>query len=183
MTVFEIKYPFAIGEKAPGFDNLPNVDGKHYSLSSFDDKEIVVLLFIANRCPTARVYSDRLKTIQIEYGNSGVQLVGVNSDNQYFFPLESLGKMVEVFNERQLNFPYLKDQDQKVAKSYGALVTLHAFVLDRERRLRYRGRVDDSRDPEKVEVHDLRNALDDLLGDRDVRVSETRPFACSIDYF
>jgi hypothetical protein len=70
-----------------------------------------------------------------------------------------------------------------VAKSYGALVTLHAFVLDRERRLRYRGRVDDSRDPEKVEVHDLMNALDDLLNGREVRVPETRPFACSIDYF
>jgi peroxiredoxin len=182
-AVFEIKYPFAIGEKAPNFENLPSVDGKLYSLSSFSDKDIVVLVFIANRCPTARVYTDRLKAIQNGYRSKGVQLVGVNSDNQYFFPLESLGKMVEVFNERSLNFPYLKDQDQKVAKSYGALVTLHAFVLDRERRLRYRGRVDDSRDPEKVEAHDLKNALDDLLSGRDVRVSETRPFACSIDYF
>jgi len=90
---------------------------------------------------------------------------------------------VEVFNERQLNFPYLKDQDQKVAKSYGALVTLHAFVLDRDRRLRYRGRIDDSRDPKKVEVNDLRNALDDLLSGKEVRVAETQPFACSIDYF
>lgn len=182
-TVFEIKYPFNIGEEAPSFEDLPNVDGKLYSLSSFGSKEIVVLVFIANRCPTARVYTDRLKAIQSDYGGKGVQLVGVNSDNQYFFPLESLGKMVEVFNERQLNFPYLKDQDQKVAKRYGALVTLHAFVLDRERRLRYRGRVDDSRDPDKVEVYDLRNALDDLLNGREVRVSETRPFACSIDYF
>jgi peroxiredoxin len=182
-AVFEIKYPFAIGEKAPNFDNLLSVDGKMYSLSSFDDKEIVVLIFIANRCPTARVYTDRLKAIQNDYGDKGVQLVGVNSDNQYFFPLESLGKMTEVFNERQLNFPYLKDHDQKVAKSYGALVTLHAFALDRQRRLRYRGRIDDSRDPQKVETHDLRNAIDDLLSRRDVRVSETRPFACSIDYF
>lgn len=182
-TVFEIKYPFAIKEKAPDFERLPSVDGKLYSLSSFDGKEIVVLVFIANRCPTARVYTDRLKAIQNDYGSKGVQLVGINSDNQYFFPLESLGKMVEVFNERQLNFPYLKDQDQKVAKSYGAMVTLHAFVLDRERRLRYRGRVDDSRNPEKVEVYDLKNAIDDLLNGREVRVSETRPFACSIDYF
>lgn len=182
-AVFEIKYPFAIGEKAPNFENLPNVDGKLFSLSSFQDRDIVVLVFIANRCPTARVYTDRLKAIQNDYVLEGVQLVGINSDNQYFFPLESIGKMVEVFNERGLNFPYLKDQDQKVAKSYGALVTLHAFVLDRERRLRYRGRVDDSRDPEKVEAYDLKNALDDVLKGRDVRVPETRPFACSIDYF
>ena len=112
-----------------------------------------------------------------------MQLVGINSDNQYFFPLESLGIMAEVFDERQLNFPYLKDEDQNVARAYGALVTLHAFVLDKDRHLRYRGRIDDSRDPQKVETTDLRNALEDLLNNRSVRVPETRPFACSIEYF
>lgn len=57
--------------------------------------------------------------------------------------------MTEFFDERKPNFPYLKGEDQKVAKAYGALVTLHAFVLDKDRRLRYRGRIDDSRDPKK----------------------------------
>ena len=64
-----------------------------------------------------------------------------------------------------------------------ALVTLHAFVLDNQRRLRYRGRIDDSRDSSKVTINDLRNALDDLLEDKEVRIPETRPFACSIEYF
>ncbi len=183
MTVFSITYPFPIGQKAPSFENLSSADEKKYSLSSFNSKTVVVLIFMANRCPTARVYTDRLKAIQTDYANQGVQLLGINSDNQYFFPLESIGKMTEVFNERELNFPYLKDEDQSVAKSYGALVTLHAFVLDKGRMLRYRGRVDDSRDPQKVETHDLRNALDDVVAGREVRVPETRPFACSIDYF
>ncbi len=183
MALFSVTYPFPIGQKAPSFDNLEGSDGKRYSLATFEDKSIVILIFMANRCPTARVYTDRLKAIQTDYETKDVQVVGINSDNQYFFPLETITKMAEVFNERELNFPYLKDQDQKVAKSYGALVTLHAFVLDRDRRLRYRGRVDDSRDPQKVETSDLRNALDDLLDNREVRVPETRPFACSIDYF
>lgn len=182
-SVFTITYPFSIGEKTPSFENLPSADGKRYSLSSFDDKAVLVLIFIANRCPTARVYTDRLKAIQTDYGLKGVQLIGVNSDNQYFFSNETIPEMTRVFNERELNFPYLKDADQSVAKKYGALVTLHAFVLDKDRRLRYRGRVDDSRDPQKVTVSDLRNALDDLLLQREVRVFETRPFACSIDYF
>ncbi|HYA77951.1 MAG TPA: hypothetical protein VEF91_04470, partial [Verrucomicrobiae bacterium] len=94
-----------------------------------------------------------------------------------------LPNMVKIASEREFNFPYLKDEDQSVAKGYGALVTLHAFVLDKERRLRYRGRVDDSRDPTKVTIPDLRNAIDDLLEGKAVRVPETRPFACSIDYF
>jgi peroxiredoxin len=183
LALFSVTYPFPIGQKVPSFYDLEGSNGKKYSLATFDDKSIVILIFMANRCPTARVYTDRLKAIQTDYETKGVQVVGINSDNQYFFPLETITKMSEVFNERELNFPYLKDQDQKVAKSYGALVTLHAFVLDRNRRLRYRGRVDDSRDPQKVETSDLRNALDDLLADREVRVPETRPFACSIDYF
>ncbi len=91
--------------------------------------------------------------------------------------------MVQVAEERAYNFPYLKDEDQTVARKYGALVTLHAFVLDKERKLRYRGRVDDSRDPSKVTTHDLRNALDDLVAGNEVRTPETRPFACAIEYF
>ena len=183
MALFSITYPFEIGRIAPSFKDLPGVDGKQYSLSTFDDKQIVILLFMANRCPTARVYTDRLKAIQNEYGPKSVQLVGVNSDNQYFFSTEAISKMIGVSDERNFNFPYLKDEDQSVAKSYGALVTLHAFVLDKQRKLRYRGRVDDSRDPTKVTTSDLQNALDDLLQGREVRIPETRPFACSIEYF
>ena len=183
LVLFSITYPFGIGQKVPSFKDLQGVDGNRYSLSTFDDKQIVILLFMANRCPTARVYTDRLKSIQNDYGPKGVQLVGVNSDNQYFFSIEGLPQMMEVANERSFNFPYLKDGDQSVAKSYGALVTLHAFVLDSQRLLRYRGRVDDSRDASKVTISDLRNALDDLLEGRIVKIPETRPFACSIDYF
>ncbi len=183
MALFSITYPFEIGQKAPSFENLENVDGKRYSLSTFDDKQIVVLVFMANRCPTARVYTDRLRSIQADYGPKGIQLIGVNSDNQYFFSLEALPKMTEIAKERELNFPYLKDADQSLAKKFGALVTLHAFALDKERKLRYRGRIDDSRDPSKVTTTDLRNALDDLLESREVKTPETRPFACSIEYF
>jgi peroxiredoxin len=183
LALFSINYPFEIGQKAPSFTDLSGVDGKKYSLSTFDDKQLVILLFMANRCPTARVYTDRLKAIQNEYGPKDVQLVGINSDNQYFFSTEALSKMIGVADERNYNFPYLKDEDQSVAKNYGALVTLHAFVLDKQRKLRYRGRVDDSRDPLKVTTNDLRNALDELLEEREVRTPETRPFACSIEYF
>ncbi len=180
---FSITYPFDIGQKAPTFSSLPAVDGKKYSLSDFENKDFIVLIFMANRCPTARVYTDRLKSIQNDYTQKSTQLIGINSDNQYFFAPESLAKMIEVAEERNLNFPYLKDEDQSVAKKYGALVTLHAFVLDRERKLRYRGRIDDSRDPAKVTSNDLRDALDALISGKEVKTPETRPFACSIEYF
>jgi peroxiredoxin len=182
LSLFSITYPFEIGQKAPTFENLLGTDGKRYSSSTFSEKQILVLIFMANRCPTARVYSDRLKSLQKTYATRSVQLIGINSDNQYFFSLEKLSNMIEVAQEREYNFPYLKDEDQSVAKNFGALVTLHAFVLDSERRLRYRGRIDDSRDPAAVTTRDLQNAIDDLLEKKAVRVPETRPFACTLEY-
>jgi peroxiredoxin len=174
--------PLAFGDIAPPFERVKGVDGEEYSLRSFDDKSILVFIFIANRCPTARVYNERLKTIQRDYGSRGVQIIAVNSDSSYLYSAESLEEMEKIAKERGFNFPYLKDEDQSIGKRYGAWVTLHAFVFDKQRRLRYRGRVDDSRDEEDVEVSDLRNALDDILVDREVKVPETRPFACFIEY-
>lgn len=183
MTLPPLQYPMDLMSKAPDFNGLKGVDGKEYSLSSFDGKKVLVLIFMANRCPTARVYTERMNAIQRDYGEKGVQLVAVNSDNQHLFSTETVPEMIKVSQERGFAFPYLKDEDQALAKAYGALVTLHAFVLDHDRRIRYRGRLDDSRDPELVTTHDLRNALDDVLDERPVRVPETRPFACAIEFF
>jgi len=174
--------PLRLGDKAPYFKGLMGVDGRSYTLNTFDDERILVMIFIANRCPTARVYTERMKAIQRDYGDRGVQIIAINSDSSYLYSLESLPEMAKIANERGFNFPYLKDEDQAVGKSYGAWVTLHAFVFDQERRLRYRGRIDDSREESDVAVHDLRDALDDLLEGRQVRVPETRPFACFIEY-
>ena len=79
-------------------------------------------------------------------------------------------------------FPYVVDEGQRVARAYGPICTFHVFVLDRDRRLRYQGRFDDSRLAERVTSHDLRDALDDLLAGRDVGRPVTRPFGCSLDF-
>ena len=89
--------------------------------------------------------------------------------------------MVECALGDAYTFPYLEDAAQSVAKAYGPTCTFHAFLLDRERRLRYQGRFDDARLAERVTRHDLRDALDDVLGGREVRVPVTRAFGCSLD--
>jgi hypothetical protein len=89
--------------------------------------------------------------------------------------------MVERASEDGYTFPYVADDGQRVARAYGPTRTFHVFVLDRARRLRYEGRFDDSRLAERVTQHDLVNALDDLLAGRDVRVTNTKPFGCSLD--
>jgi peroxiredoxin len=169
-----------IGDPAPNFHGLRGVDGRSHSLSDFGDKAVVVLVFTGNGCPAAKASEDRLITLQSAYGTKSVQLVAINSNNPYLSPPDTFAEMVTHAAAKNWNFPYLKDEDGRAARAFGAVSTPHVFVLDRERRLRYQGRIDDSRDPSRVTVRDLQNALDDLLAERPVRVPQTIPFGCSI---
>ena len=90
--------------------------------------------------------------------------------------------MVERANADGYTFPYLVDEAQRLAKAYGVTCTFHAFLLDRDRRLCYEGRVDNARLEERVTAHDLRDALDDVLAGRPVAVPTTRAFGCSLDF-
>jgi peroxiredoxin len=169
-----------LGAGAPDFGNLLGVDGERYSLSSFQDKRLLALLFISNGCPTVKACQDRMIKIQKDYASKNVQLLALNSNNPYLSPADTYAEMVMRLQEKGFNFPYVKDEDRMVARSYGAICTPHVFLLDEDRKLRYRGRIDDSRNPERVTVSDLRNAIEDLLAGKPVRVSETTPFGCSI---
>ena len=171
---------FRIGAGAPDFGNLLGVDGERYSLASFQDKKLLVLLFISNGCPTVKAYQDRMIKIQKDYGAKSVQLLALNSNNAYLSPADTYAEMVLQVKKKGFNFPYVKDEDGTVAKSYGALHTPEVFLMDEERRLCYRGRIDDSQNPDRVTISDLRNAIEDLLSNRPVGVTETTPFGCSI---
>jgi peroxiredoxin len=172
----------AVGDPAPEFEGLLGTDGGRFGLSSFADKPIVVLIFASNRCPTVKAYEGRLRKLRHDYAESGVQLVAINSNDDHLYPDESYDRMIEFARESGYDFPYLRDEGQRTARAYGVTRTFHLFVLDRDRRVRYQGRFDDSRLPARVTSHDLRNALDDVLADRPVREPMTRPFGCSLDY-
>lgn len=171
-----------LGAKAPDFD-LPGVDGRNYSLGSFNDKHVLVVIFSCNHCPYVRAHEDRMVSIQRDYSNKGVQFVAINSNDDKAYPEDSFQEMGKRSKEKGFNFPYLRDESQKVVEAYGAICTPHVFAFDRDRRLRYRGRIDDSRDKGKVTTNDLRNALDDLVSESSVRVPDTRPFGCSIKWY
>ncbi|MGD0319731.1 MAG: thioredoxin family protein [Nitrososphaerales archaeon] len=171
----------ALGAKAPDFD-LPGADGKTHTLASYSDKPVLVVIFSCNHCPYVKDYEDRMVGIQRDYASRGVQLVAINSNDEKSFPEDSLAQMVVRAKEKGFNFPYLRDQDQTAVEHYGAVCTPHVFVFDGKRNLKYRGRIDDSRDRLNVKSPDLRNALDDLTAGREVRVPDTKPFGCSIKW-
>ena len=171
-----------LGAPAPDFD-LPGVDGKNHSLNSFKEKPVLVVIFSCNHCPYVVAYEDRMVSIQRDYAAKGVQFVAINSNDDKAYPEDSFPEMVKRAREKGFNFPYLRDESQKVVEAYGGVCTPHVFAFDRSRKLRYRGRIDDSKEESKVTTRDLRNALDDLVAGRAVRVPDTRPFGCSIKWY
>ncbi len=171
---------FDLGGRAPDFEGLLGVDGSRYSLSSFAGKELLAIVFSCNGCPTVKAAEDGLVALQDAYAQQGVQLLAINANNPFLSPSDTYAEMVKRSEEKGFNFPYVKDEDGRVARRYGAKRTPHVFLLDGERRLRYRGRIADSRDPAKVTRRDLPCAVEDLLTARAVEVPEMEPFGCAI---
>jgi len=170
-----------LGTNAPEFHDLLGVDGKRYSLKDFS-KAILVIIFSCNHCPYVQAYEDRMVSITRDYLDK-VQFVAVNSNDKKTHPEDDYRQMVERAKKKGFNFPYLRDEDQSVVSTYRAVCTPHIFAFDKDRKLRYQGRIDDSRDPNMVKSHDLRNALDDLITGIEVRTPLTRAFGCSIKWF
>lgn len=171
----------AIGDEAPPFEGLQGTDGRRHGFGEYAAAEALVVIFSSNRCPTAKAYAARLRALQADYGHLGVQLVLLNSNAPHLYPDESFDRMQERAAADGYTFPYLVDEGQRVARAWGPTCTFHAFVLDRDRRLRYEGRVDNARLEDRVTSPDLRNALDDVLAGREVRTARTRAFGCSLD--
>ena len=183
----------ALGAKAPDFD-LPGVDGRNHTLAEFAESPVLVVLFTCNHCPTAQYYEERVKQIVTDYGPKGVALVAISpNDPESVRPDEmgwtdlgdSLEEMKIRARDRAFNFPYLFAGAEALAVSlaYGPVATPHAFVFDRERKLRYVGRIDDAERERFVRRRDLREALDALLAGRDVAApAVTKSFGCSIKW-
>jgi hypothetical protein len=180
MTRTEAHQQIQLGSVAPHFDTFPAADGLRYSIDSFDDADILVVVFLSNGCPTVRGYDERLKALQADYQDARVRVVAVNANNPHLSPADTYEEMVKRADEAAYNFPYLQDATGELARSFGAVSTPHALVFDRTRRLCYRGRIDDSRNPAKVERSDLREAVAELVENGNVTVPETQPFGCAI---
>lgn len=168
-----------IGAAAPDFSGVIGIDDKPHGLADYKDAKLVVLAFTCNHCPVAVAYEDRLVALQKDYQPRGVQLVAVNVNN---LPSDRLDPMKERAKQKGFNFPYLYDPTQKMGHDYGAKVTPHVFVLDRDRKVAYMGAIDDSQAADKVKTAHLRNALDALLDGQKPPQEVTQQFGCSIKY-
>lgn len=180
-----------IGDAAPDF-SLPGIDGKTHTLAEYKDGKVLVVFFTSNHCPTSHGAAARLKTFLADYRPKGMTFVAINPNHPDGLSIDELGysKYNDGFEDMKLyakeqgfDFPYLYDgETQAVAKAYGCLTTPHVFVFDTERKLRYKGRFDDSRfggDDSTVQSPDTRNAVKALLAGQSVPVEITKPMGCT----
>jgi thiol-disulfide isomerase/thioredoxin len=141
-----------------------------------------VVVFTCNHCPFAKAYEPVLLDMAKSYAAKNVAFVFINSNDPAVAPDDSYENMQARAKEKGYPFPYLFDATQEAAKAYGAMVTPHVFLLDQERVLRYRGRVNDNRDPAAVTSNDLVNAIDALLAGKPVETAATKAFGCSVKW-
>lgn len=171
-----------IGSLTPDF-NLPGVDGKKYSLSSFNNSQALIIIFSCNHCPYVQAYESRVKQIQDDYKENGVVVVAINSNEDKGYPEDSFENMKKRAEEQKFNFLYLRDDDQSVARAYDATHTPEIFLFDKERKLAFHGKIDDNwQEPDKVQNHYLRSALDELLAGKEISVPETFTIGCTIKW-
>jgi peroxiredoxin len=177
-----------LGSSAPDF-SLPGVDGKTHSLAEYASSPVLVVVFTCNHCPIAQMYEQRIQQLVADYRDRGVAVVAIQPNNPKAIRIDeldssdisdSLEEMKIRFAYKNLHYPYLYDgETQSVARAYGPQATPHVFIFDKDRKLRYEGRMDNSYRQELVNTQDARNAIDALLANREVPVKKTGVFGCS----
>ncbi|MDE0835955.1 MAG: redoxin domain-containing protein [Akkermansiaceae bacterium] len=185
----EVPKVLPIGSDLPSF-SLPGTDGKMHTEKDYAAAKVLCLIFTCNHCPDSVAAAARTEKIHKDYKDKGIAIVAVNANNPASLRPDELGYSPygDSFEEMQpfadsygWSFPYLYDgETQAFATACGAQSTPHIFVFDKERKLRYTGRMDDAgRSKEPVEKSYLRNAFDALLAGKQIAEPVTRSFGCS----
>ncbi len=178
----EFNKAVSIGDKAPDFSGIPAVDskGEDTSLTLSDIKEdLVVLVFLGNHCPVVVAYEDRLIDFTNDYKDKGVKVVGVSINDM---DSDRLPKIKEYMKDHKSNYVYGYDESGAIGHAYGNTNTPQFFVLDKERKIRYMGAMDDSQKEANVKKTYLRDAVDALLKGETPAVQETQPRGCTVKY-
>ena len=132
------------GWKAPAF-TLPGVDGKSYSLQALRGPKGTLVMFICNHCPYVKAVIDRIVRDAQELAAYGVSAVAISSNDTVHYPEDSFDNMKLLAAKHGFTFPYVIDETQEVARTYGAQCTPDFFGFNAQDELQYRGRLDASR--------------------------------------
>ncbi len=181
MVLLESKVSLQTGDMAPDFELL-GIDDKQHSLTSYKDYKGLLVIFICNHCPYVKAKIDAIKEIHEKFKDR-IALVGINSNDSTEYPDDSFENMKIIAQEKEIKFDYLVDDDQEIAKRYGAVCTPDPFLFDSERKLVFHGRIDNAMKPEdtateKTMIDNIQKFLDGEKIEKDFDPS----IGCSIKW-
>lgn len=134
------------GDKAPEF-NLMGIDDKKHTMAEYNQKSAMLVIFMCNHCPYVQAKIDAMNEIYEKFKDK-ISMIGINSNDPNNYPDDSFDNMKKFAKEKDINFTYLVDETQEIAKKYGAVCTPDPFLFDKERKLVFHGRIDNAMKPE-----------------------------------
>lgn len=164
-----------VGDKAPDF-SLADIDGKMISPASYKDAKGYIVIFTCNDCPYAKAYQGRIAELHNDFAPKGFPVIAINTS-------DSKEAIVTRAKEKNYPFSYLHDEKQDITRSYGATKTPHAFVLDKYLTVAYIGAIDNNyKDAENADQKYIRDAVEALLSNNKVKITNTKAIGCSIKW-
>lgn len=172
-----------LGTKAPSFE-LPDVCGGDVFLEDYAEKQVLLVMFVSRHCPFVKHVLPELRRLGTNYTNSGLGIVAISSNDVENYPDDAPDRLAEMVRENSLQFRLCYDARQAVAKAYRAACTPDFFLFDSDRRLVYRGQLDDSRPDTSIPVdgRDLRAAIDAVLSNERVDPNQKPSLGCNIKW-
>jgi peroxiredoxin len=176
---------YGVGDSVADF-KLKNIDGKMVGLSDFASAKGVIVIFDCNTCPFSKAYNDRIVALNKKYAAAGFPVVAINANDPSVSPGDSYEEMVAVAREKKYDFPYLVDEKQKVAKTFGATNTPHVFILKKESndfKVAYIGAIDNNaRSASSADKKYVEEAVDALIQGKAVPTTKTKAVGCGIKW-
>ena len=173
-----------LGTSAPDFQLPDVVSGNTISLATFSDRKALLIIFMCRHCPFVKHVQQEFYKIQEDYKNRSLGIVAISANDVANYPDDSPDNLKAMAQEFNYEFPVCYDETQEVSKSYTAACTPDFFLFDSDRKLVYRGQLDDSRpsNDKPVTGQDLRAAIDDVLADRPVDSNQQPSIGCNIKW-
>jgi peroxiredoxin len=173
-----------LGTAAPEFRLPDTVSGRIISLETFSGKKGLLVMFICNHCPYVKHVQDELARLGKDYTDNSLGIVAISANDAKHYPDDAPAKLRETALRKGYVFPYCYDESQQVAKAYTAACTPDFFLFDENRKLVYRGQLDDSRPGNDVPVtgRDLRAAMEAVLAGRAVSPDQKPSLGCNIKW-
>ncbi len=173
-----------LGTPAPTFSLKDVVSGRTITLESFAGKSALLIMFICRHCPYVIHIQNGIAKLGADYAERDIGIVAISSNDPLTYPDDAPDRLKEMAEQLNFRFPLCFDETQDVAKAYKAACTPDFYLFDKERRLAYRGQLDDSRpgNNKPVTGRDLRAAIEALLTGKQIEGTQRPSIGCSIKW-